>query len=90
MTPFSVFLPPSLPEAVLIKVFKVRVHTGGLAEGRSDRLLSEEDAHSVGLRDGANIVVSRGHCRWCPAYVRSEQALLNTTEVASDGSPPTI
>ena len=28
----------------------------------------------------AYIVVSRGHSRWCPAYVESEQALMNTTE----------
>ena len=58
-----------------------RVHTGGLVEGRSGGLLSVGDAHSVWLRDLANIVVSRGHSRWCPAYVESEQALLNTTEV---------
>ena len=31
--------------------------------------------------DLANIVVSRGHSRWCPACVQSEQALLNTTKV---------
>ena len=28
-----------------------------------------------------NIVVSRGRSRWCPAYVESEQVLLNTSEV---------
>ena len=38
--------------------------------------------HSLSLtHDLANIVVSRGHSRWCPAYVQSEQALLSTTEV---------
>ena len=37
--------------------------------------------HSVWLRDLTKIVVSRGHSRWCPAYVESEQALLNTTKV---------
>ena len=38
-------------------------------------------AHSVWLRDLANIGVSRGRSRWCPAYVESEPALLNTTNV---------
>ena len=38
-------------------------------------------AHSVGLPDLANVVVSRGHSRWCPAYVESDQALLNPNEV---------
>ena len=58
-----------------------KVRTGGLVEGRSGGLLSGEDAHSVWPRDSANIVVSRGHSRWCPAYVETEQALLRTTEV---------
>ena len=58
-----------------------RVHIGGLVEGRSGGLLSGRDAHTVWLRDLASIVVSRGNSRWCPAYVQSEQALLNTTEV---------
>ena len=49
--------------------------------GTSRRSALWGDAHSVWLRDLANIVVSRGHSRWCPAYVESEQALLNTTEV---------
>ena len=44
-------------------------------------LLSRGDVHSVWLRDLANIVVSRGHSRWCPACVESEQALLNTNKV---------
>ena len=39
------------------------------------------DAHSVWLQNLINIVVSRGHRRWCPAYVQSEQALLNSTKV---------
>ena len=58
-----------------------RVHTEELAEGRSGGLLSGGDAHSVWLRDLANIVGSRGHSRWCPAYAESEPALLNTTAV---------
>ena len=58
-----------------------RVHTGGLVEGRSGGLLSGGNTHSVWFRDLANIVVSRGLSRWCPAYAQSEQALLNTTEV---------
>ena len=58
-----------------------RVHIGGLVEGRSGGLLSGGDAHTVWLRNLASIVVSRGNSRWCPAYVPSEQALLNTTEV---------
>ena len=37
----SVFLPPPLPEAVLIKALNVRVHIGGLAEECSGGLLSE-------------------------------------------------
>ena len=45
-------------------------------EGRSGGLLSGGDAHSV-----SKTVVSRGHCRWCPAYFEPEQALLNTTRV---------
>ena len=44
-------------------------------------LLSLGDAHSVWLRDLANTGVSRGHSRLCPAYVESEPALLNTTEL---------
>ena len=44
-------------------------------------LLYGGDSHSVRLHDLANIVVSKGHSRWCPAYVQSKQALLNTTEV---------
>ena len=39
------------------------------------------DAHSVSLSDLANNDVSKEHKRWCPAYVPSEQAVLNTTEV---------
>ena len=58
-----------------------RVHIGGLVEGGSGGLLSGGDAHSVWLHDLANIVISRGHSRWCPAYVQSEQAPLSTTEV---------
>ena len=58
-----------------------RVHIGGLVERCSGGLLSGGDAHSVRLCDLANIVVSSWHSRWCPAYVQSEQALLNTTEV---------
>ena len=58
-----------------------KVHIGGLMEGRSGSLLSWGDAHSVWLHSLANIVISRGHRRWCPVYVESEQALLNTTEV---------
>ena len=42
---------------------------------------TQSDAHSVWLRDLAKIVVGRGHTTWCPAYVTSEQALLNTSEV---------
>ena len=51
----------------------VRERFGGLPAG--------EDSHSVWLRDLAVNVVSKGHSRWCPAYVSSEQASLNTTEV---------
>ena len=64
------------------------VHIGRLMEGRSGGLLSGDggggrgDAHSVWLRDLANIVVSMGLSRWCPAYVQSEQPLPNTTEMA--------
>ena len=47
------------------------------------------EGHRCGLLSGgtltqsdlANIVVSMGQSRWCPAYVESEQALLNSTEV---------
>ena len=59
----------------------LRVHTGGLVEGCSGSLVSGGDAHSVWLHNLANIAISRGHSRWCPAYVQSEQALLNTTKV---------
>ena len=58
-----------------------RVHLGGLVEGCSGGLLSSGDAHSVWFCDLANIVASRGYSRWCPAYVQSEQALLNTAKV---------
>ena len=58
-----------------------RIHIRGLVEGCGGGLLSGGDAHSVQLRDLANIVVSRGQSRWCPAYVQSEQAQRNTTEV---------
>ena len=59
MTSVSVFLPPSLPEAVVIKALSFRVNTGGLVEVRSGGLLSGEgggfggwegaggDAHSI-------------------------------------------
>ena len=71
-------------------------------EGRSGGLLSEGGGGGVLIlsdSDLANTVVSRGHSRWCPAHVQSEQALLSTTEVTwhqcsvSFGwqpSPPTI
>ena len=36
-------------------------------------------AHSVSLRDLANVVVGWEHSRLCPAYVETEP--LNTTEV---------
>ena len=77
----SMFLPPPLPEAVPIKIHNVRVHIGGLVEGCSGGLLSRGDAHSVWVCDLANIVVSRGHSRWCPGYVESGQALPYTTKV---------
>ena len=50
-------------------------------DGRTGRL-GTTLTHSVRLgRDLANTDVSRGQSRWCPAYVQSEQALVNTTEV---------
>ena len=53
----------------------------GLMEGRCGGPVSRGDTHSPWLRDLANIAVSRGHSRWCPACVESEQASLNTTKV---------
>ena len=50
-------------------------------ERRCGGLPAGEDSRCVWLRDLAVNVVSRGHSRWCPAYVDSEQASLNTTEV---------
>ena len=63
-----------------------RVHIGELMEGCGGGLLSWGDAHSVGLCDLAyivismlaNVIISRGHRRWCPAYVASEQASLDS------------
>ena len=53
-------------------------------EGRSGALLSKRErveGRSLILTPKlANIVVSRGHSRWCPAYVESEQERLNTSE----------
>ena len=46
--------------------------SGVTKSGRVWRKEPESDARNVSL----NIVVSRGHSRWCPAYVTSEQALL--------------
>ena len=40
------------------------------------------DAHSVWLGDLDKTVVSRERSRWCSTCVESEQASLNTTEVA--------
>ena len=31
--------------------------------------------------DLTNLVDSRDHCQWCPAYAESDHASLNTTEV---------
>ena len=56
-----------------------RIYVRGLEEGRNSGLLSGRGAHSVWLRELANIVASRGHSRWCPTYLQSEQALLNVT-----------
>ena len=48
VTSASVFLPPPLPEAVMIKALNVREsNIGGLVEGRSGGLLSWWDAHSA-------------------------------------------
>ena len=55
-------------------------HAGGMIDGLSGDLHSGGDAHSVWLR--LSTVVSKRHNRWRPAYVESEQASLNITEVA--------
>ena len=83
VTSVSVFMPVSSPGAVQIKAVSVREldHSGALVKGRSGGLLSGGDVHSAWFRHLANIVVSRGHNRWCPAYVESKQASLSTTEV---------
>ena len=57
-------------------VLKSSVSAGswGLSlDGRGDGLLEGGDTHSVWLHESAISVVSRGHSRWCPAYVGSEQ-----------------
>ena len=54
-----------------------------IMKGCCGSLLSARNVHSVWLHDLAGIVVSRGHSRWCPAYLESEQASLNTTEVTA-------
>ena len=55
-----------------------RVHRGRQMKGCRGCLLSGADAHSVSLRNLVNTVISRGHGKWCPVYVESEQALLHT------------
>ena len=59
------------PGAVLIKAFSVRVHIGVLTEEHSGSLLSGGDTHTAWLHDLANIIISRRHSRWCPAYDES-------------------
>ena len=58
-----------------------RVHVGGLVKGQNGGLHPGGNAHTAWLRELANSVVSRGHSRGWPAYVQSEQALMNTAEV---------
>ena len=75
-----VYLSPFWPEAVLIKALNIRESTQENWR-RGVMAVCSLDAHSVWLRDLVNIAISKGHSRWCPAYVESEQALLNTTEL---------
>ena len=55
------------------------VYSGTVIGGCGGGLLSGADAHLVWLCDLNNIVVSRGHSRWCPA--ESKRGSLNTTNV---------
>ena len=51
VTSLSLFLPPSLPEAVLVKAFSIRESTWEDWEGCRVGPLSGGEAHSVRLRD---------------------------------------
>ena len=94
-----VFLPPSSPEVILIKALYIRESTQEDC-WRAVVAVCFLGGHSLSLTPQLSyIVISRGHSRWCPAYVLSEQALLNTAEVTLqqcstvsllDGSPPMI
>ena len=66
-----------------------RIHKGELIEGCSGILLSGGDAHSVWLCYLANIVISRGHSSWCPAYVQLHQALIKHHRSDSVAGQPT-
>ena len=99
-TSVSVFVPESLPEAVLAKAFIARESTleNWWRDVMAVSSLSKWGAHSLWLRDLANVVVTRGHVLsgvlrilnqhrhyWTPPKWLGSSAVS-----PSDGSPPTI
>ena len=82
MTSVSVFLPPSLPEAVVIKALSVRESTQ--TDWWRDVLAVYSLVWTLTQSDSApqlTLLLVWGIVGWCPACVESGQALLNTTKV---------